>query len=270
MANTPFIPPLGGPAPADPFALLKRDFAAYLAQHLDLSLFTEENRPKLRLRALELFNQRLLEKQTELDDETKNRLIKEIIDGIPAAPLAGAELAAEDPAPATDLEEIYKDCLSFIAGRLPDNLFQPGQETRLAATVLDEVQNRLDALGVTDDVARRHIVERILHRLNPELLNLISEPEPDPHTAELAQGDYTHTQVMAANPIGRLTRDVLYYLATTIDPAYFELGDEKALRKELARLLDLWPEAARRPIPHDLRREIIDDIVARGTIEFQL
>ncbi|MFQ3670827.1 MAG: hypothetical protein SNJ84_05155 [Verrucomicrobiia bacterium] len=269
MANSPFIPPLGGVAPADPLSLLKRDFAAYLAQHLDLSLFTEENRPKLRLRALELINQRLIEKQLHLDEDTKSRLIHDIVDSIPAAPVAGTEIT-EAPSPDTSLEETYKDCLSFIAGRLSDDLFQPGQEARLAATVLDDVQNRLDAHGVTDDVTRRHIIERILHRLNPKLLELISDPEPDPAAQILAESDYSQTQALAANPIGRLTRDVLYFLATTIEPSFFERGDEKALRRELARLLEAWPEADRRPIPHELRREIIDDIIARGTIEFQL
>ncbi|GAB4241991.1 MAG: hypothetical protein OHK005_05570 [Candidatus Methylacidiphilales bacterium] len=269
MATSPFTSPFGGSGPADSIALLKREFAAYLAQHLDLELFTGQNRSRLRLRALELFDQRLHERKLNLDDETKTRLIKEIIDGIPTAPDAGVGLLEEENSQ-TNLEEIYKDCLSFIAGRLDDALFQPGQETRLAATVLDGVQDRLDALGITDEVSRRHVIERILHRLNPKLLELLSDPEPDPATQVLAEGELTHTQVMAANPIGRLTRDVLFYLATSIDPAFFELGDEKALRRELARLIDLWPETERRPIPHDLRREIIDDIIAKGTIEFQL
>lgn len=259
-------------ASAEELAKLKRELSAYIAQKISLSLFTEDKHQRLRIRVLDLLNDKLADSNLHLDDETKGKVVRDILDGIPRRPIEGTIVPEETPE--NNHEEIYKDCLSYVAGQLSDDLFKPGNERRLTSAVLSSLQDRLDAQQIHDQVLRRNMIERILHRLNPALMELLpsfeEESAPEETADEVWEEEDAEEEEAEPDPTQLLTRDALYYLATNFDPAIFDLGDEKLLRREIERQLDQWPEKAVRPIPQEIRQSIIEDIVEKGTIQFQL
>lgn len=242
------------------FQNFKKEIASYLAQKLSFSLFHKEKYPLLRKRITELVDEKLAFSKTKLEPEVRDRLINEIFDGLPKEP--GADLA--ESAEAEDsFSKLHKEVLSHLAQRLPDGLLARAAKPEIAATVTRIVDEKLLHLPSLEKGTHRKLLEKILERLDPALVAFM----PSEETAVLPPAEDGGPE---PSPESELQRDVIFFLATHMDPAIFQTPDRSILRKEMERVLAERPDHLERPVSSGMKESILSDIMAKGTIEFQL
>lgn len=242
------------------FQNFKKEIASYLAQKLSFSLFHKEKYPLLRKRITELVDEKLAFSKTKLEPEVRDRLINEIFDGLPKGPPAdpSAPTATED-----SFSKLHKEILSHLAQRLPDGFLTRATKPEIVATVTRIADEKLSHLPKLDKGTHRKLLEKILERMDPALVAFIpSEESAPPPPAEESNSE--------PSPESELQRDVIFFLATHMDPSLFQTADRSVLRKEMEKVLAERPDHLQRPVSSGMKESILSDIMAKGTIEFQL
>jgi|GEM_PF-5072740 len=241
------------------FQNFKKEIASYLAQKISFSLFHNDKYPLLHKRITELVDEKLAFSKTKLEPEDRARLISEIFAGLPKAPSTGV---AENATVEDNFSKLQKEVLSHLAQRLPDGLLARATKPEVVATVSRIIAEKLSRLPVIDKGTHRKLLEMLLERIDPSLPAFIP-PE------EIIAAPVEET-VAVPSPDSALQRDVIYFLATHMNPALFQTADRSVLRKELERALAERPDHLQRPVSSKMKESILSDIMAKGTIEFQL
>lgn len=241
------------------FQIFKKEIAAYLAQKISFSLFHKDKYPLLRKKITELVDEKLAFSKTKLEPEVRDRLINEIFDGLPKGPPLES---GQTPVTEDSFSKLHKEVLSHLAQRLPDGLLNSAPKAQIAALVSRIAKEKLAHYPALDKATERKLLEKILERLDPSLVAFLPSEESVPLSAMEIEAEPSLE--------AELQRDVIFFLATNMDPSLFQAADRAALRKEMDRVLATRPDHLERPVSARMRDSILADIMAKGTIEFQL
>ncbi|MEM6886207.1 MAG: hypothetical protein AAF571_14365, partial [Verrucomicrobiota bacterium] len=133
---------------------LRKELASYLAQKLTFSLFQAGKSAELKQRIYDLVEEKLLTDQIPLKSAQKEKVINEIIAGMPT--LQGDDVVAMGDVKDSDkftLEELQDIMRPFLATRLDDSLFNDDRKADLVKAIEENIDDKIkmDAIPVADD-----------------------------------------------------------------------------------------------------------------------
>ncbi|MEM6886322.1 MAG: hypothetical protein AAF571_14965 [Verrucomicrobiota bacterium] len=123
---------------------LRKELASYLAQKLTFSLFQAGKSAELKQRITDLVEEKLLTDQIPLKSAQKEKVINEIIAGMPT--LEDADTASSDEIRDADkftLEELQDIIRPFLATRLNDSLFSEDRKEDLVKAIEENIDDKI-------------------------------------------------------------------------------------------------------------------------------
>ncbi len=133
---------------------LRKEMASYLAQKLTFSLFQAGKTTELKDRIADLVEAKLLEDEIPLESEQKEKLISQIIAGMPM--LKNDEIVSIADAQDSEklsLEELQDIIRPYLASKLDDSLFEPERKDDLSEAIQRYIDQKIenDDLPVSDE-----------------------------------------------------------------------------------------------------------------------
>ncbi|MBX2826239.1 MAG: hypothetical protein KTR33_16005 [Gammaproteobacteria bacterium] len=142
---------------------LRKELASYLAQKLTFSLFQAGKSAELKQRINDLVEEKLLADQIPLESAQKEKVINEIIAGMPS--LQGEDVVAAGDVKDSDkftLEELQDIMRPFLATRLDDSLFNEDRKADLVKAIEENIDDKIkmDAIPIAGD-QRQELINAI-------------------------------------------------------------------------------------------------------------
>jgi len=161
---------------------LRRKFASYLAQKLTFSLFETGRHEELRARIRELIDERLLQEETPLDEETKAVLIQQILDGMPQVKNDKIQPTASHlQETALSLGDLQSMIRPYLASMLTDDLFEPDRKKDLSHEIRKLIDRKLseDEMTVSPE-QKETLYASICQTMSLEPEGMSGEPVQQP------------------------------------------------------------------------------------------
>ncbi len=177
------IPPEASPAntitseQAEYLQSLRRSMTGYLAVHIPFPLFQAGRRAELQARIQKLVDNKLAELETELAPHLHEKLILDILTGMPSQTSAIPGTSESQNVTHT-VESLRALIVPYMARHISNDVLQEGHEKALAKKIVQLVDEKLAADSIRVDSAMRHsLIEVICRNANVPVPEII-EPGP--------------------------------------------------------------------------------------------
>ncbi|MDD5261838.1 MAG: hypothetical protein PHD76_08320 [Methylacidiphilales bacterium] len=178
------IPPETAPAntitpeQAEYLQSLRRGMTGYLAVHIPFPLFQAGRRTELQARIQQLVDSKLAEQETELAPHLHDKLILDILTGMPSQTATLPGMAVSENVVHT-VETLRALIVPYMARHISNDLLQEGHEKTLAKKIIQLVDEKLAADSIRIDAAMRHsLIEVICRNANVPVPEIIDPTPP--------------------------------------------------------------------------------------------
>ena len=277
---------------------LRRSMAGFLAQNLPFSLFQPGRTDELKERIQELVDSKLKERQLEVAPHLHEKLIRDIVSGLP-----GTTSQAAVTAKIVHTEETLRALTApYLAHHLSNDLLEPGHEAALARKIVQLVDEKLhaDAISIEPDLHRK-LIQTICRNMNvpaPEVAPSVpaaqtavpaaSAPSAaiPPQVKKREKNATKKISRVLRSPTGAvqtiggeseeipftddLKRELLLAIGIGLDPKIMTGGDSAKVRKHILSLMETYCAKHNLELEEEIKDLLVTAILNGEGVEFQL